>query len=115
MIDDDPVLLPKEMVMKNPIIARKTPNICVLVSLSFNIKCAKNNTIVISRAPAMRPSFEAPILLAASYHVKIPIDKNIAAGNNSLKFLKIVFLKIFIIIILLLSLSFLLLFLFDVK
>ena len=78
------VLLPIEIVMKNPIIARKTPNSCVLVNLSFNIKCAKNNTIVISKAPAIRPSFEAPILLAASYQVKIPIDKNIAAGNSCL-------------------------------
>ena len=73
------VLLPIEMVMKNPIIARKTPTSCVLVNLSFNIKCAKNNTRVISKAPAISPSFEAPILLAASYHVKMPIDKNIAA------------------------------------
>ena len=78
------VLLPIEIVIKNPIIARKTPDSWVLVNLSFNIKWAKNNTIVISRAPAIRPSFEAPILLAASYHVKIPIDKNIDAGNRCL-------------------------------
>ena len=81
---DDPTLLPIDIVMKNPMIARKTPNNCVFVNRSFNTKCAKNRTIVISRAPAIRPSFEAPILLTESYHVKIPTDKNIAAGNNCL-------------------------------
>ena len=85
---DDPVLLPMEIVIKNPVIARKTPIVCIFVNRSFNIKCANKRTIIISIAPAISPSLEAPILLAESYHVKIPIDKNIAAGNRLFKIFK---------------------------
>ncbi len=54
----------------------------------------------ISRGPAIRDSFDAPILLIESYHVKIPIASDNDAGIRNLQdspkcaIILILFLKI---------------------
>ena len=59
--------------IKNPINARTIPITRILSKFSFKKIRAKTTIITISRGPAIRASFEAPIRLIESYHVNIPI------------------------------------------
>lgn len=84
----------------NPINARLIPTMWVLCSLSRKNNLANNTMTTISRGPAIRDSFDAPILLIESYHVKIPIasdnDARIRNLQDSAKYaiILIFFLKI---------------------
>jgi hypothetical protein len=72
-----------------PARAMATPANWILFNLSLRNNLAKNNIAIISIGPARRLSFEAPILLTASYQVKIPIERKIDAGMNSFQEWKI--------------------------
>ena len=61
--------------IKNPIKARPIPIIWILFNFSFKKIRAKTTITTISSGPAIRTSFEAPILLIESYHVNIPTAK----------------------------------------
>lgn len=76
-------LLSLNSTMTNPVIATATPVNCTLFSLSCKNNLAKNNIAIVSIGPDKRLSFEAPILLTASYHVKIPIERKMEAGMKS--------------------------------
>lgn len=69
----------------NPTSAIPTPDNCFLFNFSWRKIRAKNRTAIISIGPANRLSFDAPILLTASYHVNIPTERKIEAGTKSLK------------------------------
>ena len=75
--------------MTNPVIATATPVNCTLFSLSCKNNLANSNIIIVSIGPAKRLSFEAPILLTASYQVNIPIERKMEAGMKSFQDLKI--------------------------
>src|ERR671919_1833486 len=54
----------------------------MLLNISLKKTLAKRTIITISSGPAIRSSFEAPILLIESYHVNIPIDRNRDANKR---------------------------------
>lgn len=58
--------------IKNPINARIIPITWILSNFSSKKIRAKTTIITISSGPAIRTSFEAPILLIESYHANIP-------------------------------------------
>lgn len=83
-------ILPFSRVRKKPTNASTTPRVCGLLSLSPKKNRARNKIVTVSSGPASRPSFEAPILLTESYHVKIPIARKIEAGIRNFHNLKTV-------------------------
>jgi len=88
-------ILPFPRVRKKPTKASTTPRVCGLLSLSPKKNRARNKIVTVSSGPASRPSFEAPILLTESYHVKIPIARRIEAGIRNFHKLKTVTLLLF--------------------
>jgi hypothetical protein len=54
----------------------------MILNISLKKTLAKRTIITISSGPAIRSSFEAPILLIESYHVNIPIDRNRDANKR---------------------------------
>ena len=68
--------------IKNPIKARLIPITWILFNFSFKKIRAKTTITTISSGPAIRTSFEAPILLIESYHVNIPVAKEKQAKNR---------------------------------
>jgi hypothetical protein len=87
--------LPFAIVIKKPSTANVIPRVCILLSLSPKKSLARNKTVMVSSGPAIKPSFEAPILLTESYQVKMPIAKNTEAGIKMLHDLKTVILLLF--------------------
>lgn len=88
-------IFPFSRVRTKPTSASTTPRVCGLLSLSPKKNRARNKIVTVSSGPASRPSFEAPILLTESYHVKIPIARSIEAGIRNFHNLKIVNLLLF--------------------
>ena len=88
-------MLPFSRVTKKPTNASITPRVCGLLSLSPKKNLARNKIVTVSSGPASKPSFEAPILLTESYHVKIPIARKIEAGIKNFHSLKTVNLLLF--------------------
>jgi hypothetical protein len=88
-------ILPFPSVIKKPTSASTIPRVCGLLSLSPKKNRARNKIVTVSSGPASRPSFEAPILLTESYHVKIPIARRIEAGIRNFHNLKTVTLLLF--------------------
>src|SRR5215212_8383081 len=82
--------LPLITAAKIPMIAIIAPMSCTLLSRSFRKNQARNSTTVTSRGPVSVDSFEAPILLTASYQVIIPRAINADPGRRCLQDLKIV-------------------------
>lgn len=64
------------MAMKKPTSAIAMPIKWYLLNLSLRNALAKTTIITISSGPAIRTSFDAPILLMESYHVKIPNERD---------------------------------------
>ena len=66
----------------NPNNASPIPMKCITFNISLKKALARRTIITISSGPAIRSSFEAPILLMESYHVNMPIDKNRDANKR---------------------------------
>lgn len=77
------LILPTTLILRllaiakmNPINPIMMPIMWNLFNLSFRNILAKTTIMTISIGPAMRASFEAPILLIESYHVNIPSERD---------------------------------------